>query len=411
MSQSTGPTRSIDTETPWPRLLIALAALVTVAGLGTTVAAEIAMEPNVDERNQLVGLLVSIGLATVVITVVFRMFAPSSLTRRMLFAAVSGPVVIAAALTAGSRSMFLSQHDLQFLLILLAFATVLGIGVIYTLARPLTRDLAELTTVAMRVGEGDLEARADLERIDEVGELSAAIDAMVGQISASNKAREDAEHERSVTLASLSHDARTPLTSMRLATEALIDGVAADPDRYLKTIQADIGAVETLISDLFTIGQLEAGRYEVSTHATDVMVALRSVVDRMIPIADEKNIALVINGPDTLMVNADSQQLSRVLQNLLSNAVRHSPANEPVCIEVDAEAVRISVLDNGMGFPADFCEEAFQPFRRHDEARERSQGGAGLGLAVSKGIIEAFDGRIWADPGPGGAVHIELRSA
>ncbi len=396
-------------DTPWPQFLIAIAVIATVTGLATTVGAEIAMQTMTEERNQAIALLVSIAAASVAITIVFRLFAPSSLTRRMLLAAISGPVVIAAALAAGSRSTFLS--DPEFLLRLLAFATVLGIGVTYTLARPLTRDLTALTDVAKRIGEGDLEVRSDLERIDEVGELSSAIDAMVNQISSSNKAREEAERERSITLASLSHDARTPLTSMRLATEALLDGVAPDPERYLRTIESDLTAVETLITDLFTIGQLEAGRYQIAAGPVDAMTSINDVVNRMEPIAVDRNITLLVNGPESMSVTADPQQLSRVLQNIISNALRHSPTNDRVCIEVDGTDRRISVLDQGSGFPADFTEEAFQPFRRHDEARERAQGGAGLGLAVSKGIVEALDGRIWADPGPGGAVHIELQPA
>lgn len=392
----------------WPQLLIALAIIATLAALASTVATEILMAPSEGERNQLIALLAAIGVASVVIAGVFRLFAPQSLERRMLIAAISGPAVIAVALTAGSRSMFLSEHDLQFLLILLAFSTVLGIAVMFTLARPLTEDLAELTKVAQRVGAGDLDARADLGRIDEVGELSSALDAMVDQIAFSRTARDEAERERSVTLASLSHDARTPLTSMRLATEALLDGVAPDRDRYLQTIASDIRAVETLINDLFTIGQLEANRLELTAGPMDAMTTIHDVVTVMTPIADEKNVRLAIASPSELAVTADATQLNRVLTNVVSNAIRHSPENEAICIEVDGPARRVSVLDNGDGFPHDFCVEAFQPFRRHDEARERAQGGAGLGLAVAKGIIEALDGKIWADPGPGGAVHIQL---
>ncbi len=392
----------------WPQFLIGLAVLATLAGLASTVATEIVMAPSQSERNQLIALLISIAAASVAITVIFRLFTPRSLTRRMLVAAISGPVVIAVALSAGSRSMFLSEHDLQFLLILLAFATVLGIGVIYTLARPLTEDLAALTEVAKRVGEGDLDARADLERIDEVGELASALDAMIEQIAVSRTQRDEAERERSITLASLSHDARTPLTSMRLATEALLDGVAPDPDRYIKTIAADISAVETLINDLFIIGQLEAGRLELTAAPMDAMATVSDVTDQLRLIAESKGIRLTIAGPEVLTVTADPLKLHRVVSNLLTNAIRHSPDDGVVCVEVDEDARRISVIDSGRGFPADFVDEAFQPFRRHDEARERAQGGAGLGLAVSKGIVDALDGRIWADPGPGGRVHIEL---
>jgi len=392
----------------WPQFLIGLAVLATLAGLASTVATEIVMAPSQSERNQLITLLISIAAASVAITVVFRLFAPRSLTRRMLVAAISGPVVIAVALSAGSRSMFLSEHDLQFLLILLAFATVLGIGVIYTLARPLTEDLAALTEVAIRVGDGDLDARADLERIDEVGELASALDAMIEQIAVSRAQRDEAEHERSITLASLSHDARTPLTSMRLATEALLDGVAPDPERYLRTIASDITAVETLINDLFTIGQLEAGRLHINPGPMDVITTITDVIDQLRLIADTKGVTINSSGPLSMAVTADPVQLNRVLSNLVTNAIRHAPTGSVVCIEVDGERRQISVIDSGRGFPTDFVDEAFQPFRRHGEARERAQGGAGLGLAVAKGIIDALDGRIWAEPGPGGRVHLTL---
>ena len=392
----------------WPQFLIGLAVIATLAGLASTVAGEIVMAPTNEERNELILLLIAIAAAAIGITVIFSVFGPRSLTRRMLLAAISGPIVIAAALTVGSRSMFIASDDLPFLLILVAFASSLAIGVIYLLARPLTDDLAALTDVAQRVGSGDLDARADLSRMDEVGSLAAAIDAMVQQISTSNAQRDEAEHERSVTLASLSHDARTPLTSMRLATEALLDGVAPDPERYLRTISTDIAAVETLINDLFTIGQLEAGRLELRAGPMDAMTTVTDVTAQLGLIADAKDIELRVNGPGSLPVTADPAQLNRVLQNVITNAIRHAPEGDVIDIEVDSGDSRISVLDGGDGFPPDFVEEAFQPFRRHDEARERAQGGAGLGLAVSKGIIDALGGRIWADPGPGGAVHIEI---
>ena len=292
------------------------------------------MAPTTDERNELILLLIAIAGAAMAITVIFSVFGPRSLTRRMLVAAVSGPIVIAAALVVGSRSMFIASDDLPFLLILVAFASALAIGVIYLLARPLTEDLAALTDVAQRVGGGDLEARADLARMDEVGALAAAIDAMVQQIATSRAERDEAEHERSTTLASLSHDARTPLTSMRLATEALLDGVAPDPDRYLRTISADIAAVETLINDLFTIGQLEAGRLELRAGPMDAMTTVTDVAMQLGLIADAKDIELRVNGPDSLPVTADPAQLNRVLQNVISNAIRHAPEGDVIDIQV-----------------------------------------------------------------------------
>lgn len=390
------------------QLVISLAVLATLAGLAAAVTTEVVMVPTSTERTQLIALLVALAAVAVTIAVILRLFAPRTLTRRLLLAALSGPVVVAIAVSAGSRSMFISDHDLQFLLILLAFATVLAVGVVHTLARPLSDDLASLTDVARRVGAGDLAARAELERMDEVGDLAAAIDAMVDQIATSRAARDEAERERSITLASLSHDARTPLTSMRLATEALIDGVAADPNRYLRTIAADIDAVERLIDDLFTIGQLEAGRLAIETHPIDLGATVAAVAEVLAPIAEARSIEIDFRADESVTVLADPAQLQRALVNVAGNAVRHSPPGGTVKLTVDGEVATVTVRDEGEGFAADFVAEAFEPFRRQDEARDRAHGGAGLGLAVAKGIVDALGGRIWAEPGPGGVVHVQL---
>ncbi len=395
-----------------PTLVIGLAAITTLAGLAAVVTTEVVMVPTSTERTRLIALLAALAAVAVTIAVVLRLFSPRSFTRRILLAAITGPVLVAIAVSVGSQSMFLSEHDLQFLLILLAFATVVAIAVVNTLARPLTDDLAAITDVARRVGAGDLEARADLRRMDEIGELAAALDAMVEEIASTRQARDDAERERSITMASLSHDARTPLTSMRLATEALLDGVAPDPERYLRTIASDIDAVETLIADLFTIGQLEAGRLALASEPTDLGAVVDGVAQRCRLIAEPKSVDVQIHRPQTgPVVVADVAQIDRVLTNVVGNAVRYAPEGSTVRIVVDAEPPCVSVLDEGAGFPADFLTEAFQPFRRHDEARERAHGGAGLGLAVAKGIVDAHRGQIWADAGPGGAVHMRLPSA
>lgn len=399
---------SSDNAPRWPQLLIAFALVAMFAALATAAATEILMDNTPSERNMLLLLLGSIAVASVAVLLIFLLFTPRSLIGRMLLAAISGPIVIATALITGTQTMLVDSDQLRFLLIVLSFASVLGVGVTFALARPLRSDLKAITGVAVRVGQGDLEARADLDRLDEVGELSGAIDSMVEQISTSRSQRDEAERERSVTLASLSHDARTPLTSMRLATEALIDGVAPDPQRYLRAISTDISAVETLINDLFLIGQIEAGRLRLRSGPMDAMTTVGDVATQLRPIAEDKGVELHVHGPANFPVTADPTQLNRVLSNVISNAIRHAPVGDEIQIDVDGQQSRISVRDGGDGFPADFVEEAFQPFRRHDEARERSQGGAGLGLAVSRGIVDALGGAIWADPGPGGVVHIEL---
>ena len=346
----------------WPTFIFGLAVIATLTGIGTIVATEVVMVPTAGERTRLIALIVALASVAVTITVVMRLFAPRSVSRRLLLAALSGPIIIAFTLSAGSQSMFLNNHDLQFLLILLAFATVLAVAVVHTLARPLTEDLAALTDVARRVGGGDLGARAELGRMDEVGELAWAMDSMIEQIATSRSARDASEHERSVTLASLSHDARTPLTSMRLATEALLDGVAPDPDRYLRNIAADIRAVETLIDDLFTVGQIEAGRLSLQAQPVDVLGAAHESVAVLDPIARDRGISIEVSDIDSFTASADAKQLQRVFQNLVSNAVTHSPEGGTVSVVLEPDRCKISVTDEGEGLSLIHISEPTRPY-------------------------------------------------
>ena len=135
---------------------------------------------------------------------------------------------------------------------------------------------------------------------------------------------------------------------------------------------------------------------------------MADVVELVTPIAEARSIAIDVRSDGPIVVHADPLQLQRALTNIAGNAIRHSPAGGTVHFAVDGRGPMVTVRDEGEGFAADFVEEAFEPFRRHDEARDRAHGGAGLGLAVAKGIVDALGGRVWAEPGPGGIVHVKL---
>lgn len=394
------------------RLTLALGVLgVAAAGLAW-LATELVMAPSGPERVRLIALFVAIALAAVVVGLALYQVTHRALTRRILLVVLAGPIIVGLATVVGAQSMFVSTHDTQFVFILLALGTALAAAVVTMLAHPLVSDLDRLRRVADQLGSGELSARAELQRSDEVGELATAIDAMAEQIADANQRREVAERERAVMLTSLSHDARTPLTAMRVAVEALQDGMAPDPIRYLDSIDHDLKAVEQLIDNIFVLGRLEAGRLEPRIETIDLAAIATSCVVSMQPLADQKQIVIAMSGALELTATGDPSEVHRVIQNLIVNAVRHSPAGSTVVVDLgDDPQPSVTVFDQGSGFEESFIAQAFDPFTRADPARERSHGGAGLGLAVARGIVETLGGSIWAAPGPGGTVGFTLLPA
>lgn len=306
------------------------------------------MAPSGGEQNRLISMYAAIAAAVFVVGLSLAVLTRRSLNRRILAVSIAGPLVVGLTTIWGAASMFTSSHDAQFVVILTALATALAALLVNLLSSPLLRDLSRISEVAKILGEGDLSARTGIDRSDE---LAYTFDSMANKIEQAASERKRLEDERQFMLSSLSHDARTPLTAIRAAVEALQDGMAPDPVRYLESIEHDLRSIEAIVEDLFVIGKLDA---------------------------------------DQLSLPIEELDLAEVAEI----AVR---AIKPLALKYD-----------GPGFDADFVDRAFQQFERADAARTRAHGGAGLGLAVVRGLAEAQGGRVWADAGPGGRVTFEL---
>lgn len=384
---------------------------VAAAGLAW-LATELVMAPDGAERQRLVAMFAALAIGSVVVGLALYQATRRRLNRRILITALAGPAIVSGATIVGARSMFISTHDTQFVIILISLAAALAASVVTTLAQPLVSDLDELRSVAERLGAGDLSARAGLDRSDEVGDLAQSIDAMARRISDAQQQRDAAERERSVMLASLSHDARTPLSAMRAALEAVQDGLSPDPERYLASIGYELEAVERIVDNIFVLGQLEAGRLAPTIATIDLVELANRCCASLAPLAEQNQVTIAVRAPAVCAARGADSEAYRVIQNLVGNAIRHSPPNGTVTVEILCEATpTLVVIDEGPGFDPSFVADAFQAFTRAEQARERSHGGAGLGLAVSKGIIDALDGQIWADAGPGGRVGFKLQPA
>jgi signal transduction histidine kinase len=325
------------------------------------------------------------------------------LGRRFLGANLAVLGVATMMIAIAAQTMFISGHD-QKILMWALIPAVLGAAVVaMLLARPVARDAKRICDAAMKVADGDLAARTGVHRNDELGEAAEMFDVMVGRLGT-------VEKERTLMLSSISHDLRTPLAALRAAVEAIRDGVAPDPDRYLAGMERQVRALSSLVDDLHLHTRLVSGTLELTRTELDLTELADESMETMRPLAEARHVKLLLEATERVTVDADGAQLARVVRNLLDNAIRHAPGDSVVLVEVeqrDGQAI-LRVVDEGPGFPDDFRERAFEPFTRADEARDTRTGTAGLGLSIAKGIVTAHHGTVDLGEGPGGVVHITL---
>jgi signal transduction histidine kinase len=224
---------------------------------------------------------------------------------------------------------------------------------------------------------------------------------MIARLRAEEAARDQSDAARRDLVAAISHDLRTPITSLRLLAEAVGDDVVADPEMrrgYLERMRTHIDALGALIDDLFELSRLEAGDINWSLEQVPLPELVAETVEAMRVQAEIKGVAVVADVPAALLpARANPEKLQRVLFNLIQNAIRHTPADGSVVVRAEpvADAIEIEVADSGDGIAPDERDRVFTAFYRGGADAARTTGGAGLGLAISRAIVEAHGGRIW----------------
>ena len=382
---------------------LALAATVAV-GLGVF---ELTMHPSSAERLQLLGVFAvmaaAAALSTVLLPPAARRFR-SLRTTVVVVAVVAVCVVVTVALAAGTL-MFFTVHDLTLLVVVLVFGSMLGVLVATTMSRSLETDLHGLRTTANRVAHGDLGARTGIARADELGAAASAFDGMVARLDANERTRRE-------FLAAVGHDLRTPLAALRAAVEALEDGIARDPIRYLGSMRADLDAMSQLVDDLQLMATIEAGGLNVAKVPVDLTELADESIEALAPVAAQRQVRLRLDAVGGVPAVGGPRELGRVMRNLVDNAIRHAPQDSEVVVSITGGAsAMVTVRDAGPGFPPDMVERAFDSFVTGDPARSRERRGAGLGLAIARGFVAAHGGEIWVEPGPSGTVSFRLPAA
>ena len=310
--------------------------------------------------------------------------------------AVGQLVVLAAA---AAQLMFVSAHDALLLMVVVVFAGVIAVRAAQLLATTAIEDVEALRDTLVAVGEGSRTPVPVTGSSDELAELASAANTAIVKLDRSETAQRN-------LIAAVSHDLRTPITSLRLLAEAVGDDIVDAPTRrgYLGQMRTHIEALSALIDDLFELSRLEAGDIQWTIQQVALGQLVEEAVDALRPHAAAKGVSVRADVRAHEQARANPEKVQRVLFNLIQNAIRHTPADGSVTVLAEATdgRVEIEVADTGDGIGADDRPRVFDPFYRGGSEAARTRAGAGLGLAISRAIVEAHGGRIWLADSPSG---------
>jgi signal transduction histidine kinase len=366
-----------------------------------------------------VGIAAGCSLTVAVLgLVVLRALRTRSLVLSLTVVALVSVGAVLAGAFGSAEAMFLSQHDLTVLLVVGTVAGAVGVATAVVLGRAVVAGSRALGVAAAGIGDGGYHGTgrplgAELAVLDrQLSETSVRLEA--------SRARERAlEESRRELVSWVSHDLRTPLAGIRAMAEALEDGVVDDAetvDRYHAGLRREADRLAGMVDDLFELSRINAS----SLHLTLQEVSLADVVSDALasanPVATAKGVRLVGGASDQLpVVEGSLPELGRVLRNLLSNAIRHTPADGVVSVRAGADetSAYVEVLDACGGIPAEDLPRVFDVAFRGTAARTPgNDGGAGLGLAIARGLVEAHHGEITIENhSPGCRVLVRLPAA
>ncbi|HEX6085745.1 MAG TPA: ATP-binding protein [Thermoanaerobaculia bacterium] len=266
----------------------------------------------------------------------------------------------------------------RWLILGLVAAALLAVLVMLTIFRRVFAPVEALTAGARSLAGGHLDTRVPVRGDDEVAELGRAFNSMADSLERNERARRN-------MVSDVAHELRTPLTNMRVQIEAAQDGLVPVDARFLASIEEDAATLARLVDDLQQLSLAEAGQLRLEVSEVRVL----EIVERAAPASVVRAV------PDDLVVRGDARRLVQVVRNLVVNALAHAASRVEVHASRVGEGVEIRVIDDGPGVPDEHVERIFDRFYRVDASRSRATGGAGLGLAIAKQLVELHGGRIW----------------
>jgi len=293
--------------------------------------------------------------------------------------------------------MFHMGDDVKILAVTAASALTAVVAAL-VVARSIAEAVDRVRVASTELASGSLDARAPTDGPVEVAELARSFNEMGENLQRLFDSRRE-------LVAWASHDLRTPLANMQAMLEALEDGLA-EPEEYVPALREQVGVLSQLVDDLFELARIDADALTLELRQLPVAPIISSSLRGVEAEARLRHVQLASDVDEELTARFAPEKVERVLMNLLTNALRHTPSDGAVAVRVEplTGEVRVAVEDTGEGLDAEARARMFERFWRGD--RSRSSRGAGLGLAIARGLVEAQGGRIWAEDREGGGARV-----
>ena len=293
--------------------------------------------------------------------------------------------------------------------LIVAFAAAAAAGLVASLALSarISAPIARMAAASRRIAQGRYSERVPVGSHDELGELAESFNQMAGSL-------ESTERRRLELVGDVAHELRTPLATLDGYLEGLEDGIVAPSEATWKLLRGETARLSRLVNDLQELWRAQSRQLRLSITEVDAADELRAARERFLTQAQQRGVEIRAEaGPGSLRVRVDTGRLAQILDNLLSNAIRHSPVGGAVTVSAEGtdEGVTVAVTDQGPGLTADQLERVFERFYRVDASRSRALGGSGIGLAIARALAEAMGGSVRAEsrgPGQGATFRLAL---
>lgn len=354
-----------------------------------------------------------VGLAA---WILLRLVTRAPILVHLVTVAAAAVSAVVGGILVASNAMYLSETDVQLALAIALSSGAVAILVAVLLGGRVARAAGILRSAAADLGNG-VPVRTAAETGLAIGEFRAVLDELAASDARLRAARSEIERQekaRQDLVVRITHDLRVPLAGIRAQAEALQDGVAPDPDRFLTRIVGQVDRVDRLVDDLFAVSRLDAGALALRREPTSLGDLASDVVADVRAVADAAGVELTVDIRRDAVAEVDPLQLGRALANLVANALQHTPDGGRVRVAVDAgrARARIAVHDGGPGIREEESELLFSAGWRGTQARSPHAvditAGAGLGLAIARGIARAHGGDVTASNSPGGGAVFTL---
>ena len=343
--------------------------------------------------------LTTTAVVTVLTFLLLRLARRAGAATRLAIVLGGAVISIAASTVAVAIEMYLSGHDVIVLAWVIGVSAIMSTAAAWLVARSAVKSsVAALVASTRRVGHGDV-VEPSPTGLPEFDAVSAELAESSQRLAEARARVAELDNARKQLFAWISHDLRTPLAGMRAMAEAIEEGTAADPDEYIRLIRGKIDTVTQMVGDLFELSKLQTGTLELHPEPVILLDLVSDAVSDVHAIASSRGIDIAQDGIDGHIIWADARELTRAIGNLLANGVRHAPDDSTILIRADTledDQLILSVIDQGAGVTAENLGHMFDVGWRADASRTTHTGGAGLGLAIVRGIVEAHGGHVQA---------------